>query len=516
MNYTSNVLICTKRKNIYNKKILDNLFNIVVFIIYFIVTIFIVRFHEPWNDEAQSYLISRDLSIPQIISQMKYEGHSALWNIILYFLIKLGFSYKYIGLISCFFIDITVLLILYKLDIKKILKLFIIFSAPFLYFFSIISRCYCLVPLGIILLCILHKRRDENSYKYAWTLAFLANTHVTMLSFVGILLLLFIIPQIVKSIKMNDKEAIRKYCTSFLITLIGITIALVQVIDFKCELVKLRIEDLETIGLLAQVIDTLLCFVLEITISNFGIKSCIIVLIFLFVVLLIITKWYRKYSLILWTTLAAILLLNGTVRFISNVQRSQIFILCLFFFIVIMNDINMELKIPQYLDKIIVCIFTVICLLGMIDVMNIIKQEIEKPYSDSKSVAKFIQEHVLQNDTIYVMSETYSMPSVVAYFDKDEYNFFDVVMNRYFSYFVWDNATRNEVISMETIEKINSSIDMQKKTYLLAVKSYDDAIQIMDKLYSMNLVYSSPEIVKAKYDVGEEYYIYELSHKNNI
>ena len=46
------------------KEVLDKIFNIVIFIIFFVITMYVALKHEPWNDEAQAWLITRDLTIP--------------------------------------------------------------------------------------------------------------------------------------------------------------------------------------------------------------------------------------------------------------------------------------------------------------------------------------------------------------------------------------------------------------------------------------------------------------------
>lgn len=60
-----------------------NKFNILITLIYSIATLTVILFHESWRDEAQSWLIARDLGIIDIFKQMKYEGHPALWYLIL-------------------------------------------------------------------------------------------------------------------------------------------------------------------------------------------------------------------------------------------------------------------------------------------------------------------------------------------------------------------------------------------------------------------------------------------------
>ena len=54
-----------------------------VFVIYLAAVFFLVSRHENWRDEAQAWLLARDLNVFQLISQMKYEGHPCLWHLIL-------------------------------------------------------------------------------------------------------------------------------------------------------------------------------------------------------------------------------------------------------------------------------------------------------------------------------------------------------------------------------------------------------------------------------------------------
>lgn len=66
------------------EKIKENKIDIIIFLIYAIVTFVItIIFHEKWRDEAQAWLIARDLDFWGIIKQMTYEGHPPLWHFIL-------------------------------------------------------------------------------------------------------------------------------------------------------------------------------------------------------------------------------------------------------------------------------------------------------------------------------------------------------------------------------------------------------------------------------------------------
>ena len=71
-----------------------------VFFIYLFFTLLLVFFHEPWEDELQAWCIARELSIPEIFHQMRYEGHFALWYLLLKPFAAFGMSLSLLNLMS--------------------------------------------------------------------------------------------------------------------------------------------------------------------------------------------------------------------------------------------------------------------------------------------------------------------------------------------------------------------------------------------------------------------------------
>ena len=39
--------------------------------------------HELWRDEAQAWLIARDVPLSRLFAELHYEGHPALWFLLL-------------------------------------------------------------------------------------------------------------------------------------------------------------------------------------------------------------------------------------------------------------------------------------------------------------------------------------------------------------------------------------------------------------------------------------------------
>ena len=59
----------------------DLITSCIVTIIFTVVVIIGLYFHETWYDEAQAYLIARDASLHDIMFYLThYEGHPPLWH----------------------------------------------------------------------------------------------------------------------------------------------------------------------------------------------------------------------------------------------------------------------------------------------------------------------------------------------------------------------------------------------------------------------------------------------------
>lgn len=133
-----------------------------IFIVYLITTLFLVLRHEIWGDEGQAWQIAKTLSTLDIIKQMKYEGHSCLWHLILSIPAKLGLTSISMNLTSWAFVSSAVLIFLFKSKWNIFTKILVIFSPSFLYYLPAISRCYCLIPLCLVLFVIVYDKRHEH------------------------------------------------------------------------------------------------------------------------------------------------------------------------------------------------------------------------------------------------------------------------------------------------------------------------------------------------------------------
>ena len=146
--------------------------------IYSLLTLIAVLNHEPNRDEAQVWLIVRDLNISQIFSQINTEGHPCLWYLIVLPFAKLGCPYITMQLVHWLIAMITTGLFLFKAPLNKTIKLLFVFSYFMLFQYSVVGRNYCIVILFLFLIATVYQSRFTKPYMYALLIVGLYNTHV--------------------------------------------------------------------------------------------------------------------------------------------------------------------------------------------------------------------------------------------------------------------------------------------------------------------------------------------------
>lgn len=129
--------------------------------------------HEPWRDEANVWLMARELSPNRLFQEIKYQGHPCLWYLLIMPFAKLGLSFRTIGIVSLTVMAVTVWIFLWKAPLHSITKAVCLFSPIFTYFYSDIARNYCLIALLLILLAWQFPTRNEHSVRYGLLLGLL-------------------------------------------------------------------------------------------------------------------------------------------------------------------------------------------------------------------------------------------------------------------------------------------------------------------------------------------------------
>ena len=164
-----------KPRNLQDSHNARTLALLLAFILYIAIIAIVMCFHEPWFDEAQSWLIARDSSLADIISvRTHYEGHPPFWNLLLAIAAKNGVPYEF-GIKGIQLVCASLLgaWLIFKSPFKHASSL-ATFLIPFTYFvcfqYGVTSRPYALLCLSLLVAAHCWNSADSKTSS-AWKLA---------------------------------------------------------------------------------------------------------------------------------------------------------------------------------------------------------------------------------------------------------------------------------------------------------------------------------------------------------
>ena len=167
-----------------------------VFIIYALAVIYGAMHHEPWRDEAETWLIVRDNNLPGLFNIIPFEEHPPLWFLIMMPIAKLGLPYATISYLPAIIMIAAVYILLFKTTLPLAVKLLLPFSYIFFYEYSVISRNYCLVVFFIAAIISLYPKRFDKPLLFGLCVTGLFNTEGLAFGICFALLVLYIIDAI--------------------------------------------------------------------------------------------------------------------------------------------------------------------------------------------------------------------------------------------------------------------------------------------------------------------------------
>ena len=180
--------------------------NFIILALFGILTLFFLLHHEIWADEAQVWLVVRDLDVLGILKHVRTEGHPLLWYFIIAPFAKLNLPVFSMQIVNWFFVLLGASFLILKSPFNEFSKVSILISSAFLYWFPIISRSYCLIPILVFLLAWLYKKQKEHPFLYVTTIILLANTHIIMFGFCFALAVIFFYENVIQ--QKNKKNII--------------------------------------------------------------------------------------------------------------------------------------------------------------------------------------------------------------------------------------------------------------------------------------------------------------------
>lgn len=143
--------------------------------------------HEPWRDEANVWLMAKELSPIQLFREIKYQGHPCLWYLMVMPIAKIGFPFRMIEVLSLFVMSATAWIFLWKAPFHILTKAVCLFSPVFTYFYSDIARNYCLIAVILVILAWQFPERNKHSVRYGLLLGLLVQTDIIAIASAGLI-----------------------------------------------------------------------------------------------------------------------------------------------------------------------------------------------------------------------------------------------------------------------------------------------------------------------------------------
>jgi hypothetical protein len=137
-----------------------------------------VWFHEPWADEAQAWLIARDLGISGILHQMGYEGSPPLWHLLLWGLIRLRLPYAALGTVSLTLVAAGMYIWLRWSPLPAFVRLLVPFAFYYQYQYAVVARSYALSTLLAFAAVALWRAKPVRVIPLGLVVALLAQTNL--------------------------------------------------------------------------------------------------------------------------------------------------------------------------------------------------------------------------------------------------------------------------------------------------------------------------------------------------
>ena len=490
----------------------EKIFLYILFFSYAISSLIITILHESWCDEAQAWLIARDLDVIGIIRQMKYEGHSCLWHMILMPFAKLGFPFATAKYISWGFCTVAAWMILMKAPFSKLLKALFLFNPAMIYLIPAITRCYCLIPFLVSILSILYKEKEEHPYKYAVALAFLVNVHVVMIPMAALLVLTFWGEKLILKRKELEKEEKIRLWLSLGFVALGALIMFLQIYSalFGCTILDStnKMNNILNLEYIKYNLNLTLVQIGNYLYHNekWGLYGMIVVC----MLLVLATVLHPRQGFIFWLELIFLVFVQTFVWFV-NKQRAVIPVFLLLFWCwnARQERENGKLfgKIPETVFIDLACaVFLIVTMYNYV----MIRDDIVGKYSTSKEVASFIEEKIPKG-SVFICPNNEKVTSIIAYTKKGDYQFYAPNSKKYYTYISWDRQWQN-LSSMKDIE--NAIDDLKNEGHeniYVIIGKYITYADMDIKVEKFPKIYVADDSFHTYYAEYEDYIVYKVN-----
>jgi hypothetical protein len=205
--------------------------NYILTIIFFFISLWVVSYHEMWRDEFQSWFLARDSnSLKELFHNLKYEGHTSLWYLILFPITRIFSSPTSMQYIHIFIATISIFILFKWSPFNLLQKTLLAFGYFLFYEYSIIARNYAVSILLIFVFCALFNKRKTYPLSLALVLFLLCHTNIFGIMFALSFFFMICIEDFLKKKKDFYFKLPKTYLMAFIIILLAFITSITQII----------------------------------------------------------------------------------------------------------------------------------------------------------------------------------------------------------------------------------------------------------------------------------------------
>lgn len=168
-------------------------YDAIIFAIYIVILAFAIHHYLPFCDEAQEWLIARDSSLHELLfRRLHYEGHPALWALILWVATRLRMPYAGINWMAGAFALPGIYLLLRYAPFPRVFRWLLPFTFFLQYQYAAIARPYVLFPALLFAMCILFTLDRPRPLLFGLVTGLLTNISLHAAIVAGVFWLLYL------------------------------------------------------------------------------------------------------------------------------------------------------------------------------------------------------------------------------------------------------------------------------------------------------------------------------------
>lgn len=445
---------------------------ITIIVLFVVIVVLLSRVHEPWSDEAQSFLIARDNSLAEIFKTAKYEGTTPTWFIIIKMFISMGGTYETFFLLPLIFTVIGLVIFEFRVKAPWYIKVLLPFTYFILFQYTVVARSYCMVFPAMMWTISVYRERDKKWISYSLALLFLMSICSYTLLIAGGLWLIDVL-YVIKRKKIKKREI--AVLSMLFFALIGTFIVIYPSSD--CIFNPHHPSSIFNVFYQATVGSQKLSMV----------GSVIITIVFFLVVGVALSKEKDPVRKTIDLIILFMPVLLEHIFLKSEIWHIGIITILIFAAFMMNNMINK--------NSVIKIMLTTICLVQILWSGASINYDINNNYSGSKDAASFIK----QNDFKTIYGLGFDVVALQPYFDHNIYN------NQNSEKCFWQFKKNNGYVQDMSLLFDEDAVFVIGEWYLYEYKEIYDAL--LEKGY-IEHVFAGAMPTKNYIGEGKGYYIF--------